>query len=267
MGVSVDSVTETSFRLNWSPPPEESINGIISSYTISVYEQETEVNTTYSTISTAYIITQLHPFYTYHCSVAASTIAIGPFSDTTTIQTLPSGDCSSYLVFLYFSPAPTGPPLSLQLSTPTPHSIHVSWSPPLTNKTNGIIQYYIVNITVSESSDIYMFEVSSTNLTVEDLHPYYMYHVVVSAFTVALGPYSVSQTVTTLQDGKHIEYFLKIVNQKLNYLAPVGAPEYVTAAAVNSTSIDISWSPPLSHLQNGMIQYYSILVQQRQPTT
>ena len=93
MGVSVDSITETSFRLSWSPPPEEFINGKITSYTVSVYEEETKVNTNYSTINTTYTVTQLHPFYIYHCSVAANTIAIGPFSNATTIQTSQSGEC------------------------------------------------------------------------------------------------------------------------------------------------------------------------------
>ena len=101
VGVSADTITETSFRLSWSPPPEEYINGIISSYTISVYEQETEVDTTYSTINTAYIITQLHPFYIYHVSVAASTIATGLFSNATIIRTLQSGE-SVFCVWCLF---------------------------------------------------------------------------------------------------------------------------------------------------------------------
>ena len=82
--------------------------------------------------------------------------------------------------------------------------MHVSWSPPLTNEINGIIQYYVVNVTVSETTDEYHFEANSTNLTINDLHPHYTYHVVVSAFTIALGPYSASQHITTLQDGKYL---------------------------------------------------------------
>ena len=58
-------------------------------------------------------------------------------------------------------------------------------------------------MTVSETTDTYQFKANSANLTVNDLHPHYMYHIVVSAFTIALGPYSASQNITTLQDGKY----------------------------------------------------------------
>lgn len=43
-------------------------------------------------------------------------------------------------------------------------------------------------------------------------------------------------------------------------LAPSGAPEDVAAVTVNSTSIAISWSPPLPHLWNGVIQHYAIMI-------
>ena len=50
---------------------------------------------------------------------------------------------------------------------------------------------------------MYQFKANSTNLTINDLHPHYTYHVVVSAFTIALGPQTISQNVTTLEDGMH----------------------------------------------------------------
>lgn len=93
--------------------------------------------------------------------------------------------------------------MSLQLSAPTAYSIHISWSPPLINETNGIVEYYVVNMTASETAAEYQFKASSTNITVNDLHPYYTYHIIVSAFTVSLGPFSASESVTTLQDGRH----------------------------------------------------------------
>ena len=43
-------------------------------------------------------------------------------------------------------------------------------------------------------------------------------------------------------------------------LAPSSAPENVQGNAVDSTSIYITWSPPLPAFQNGMIRRYLICV-------
>ena len=66
---------------------------------------------------------------------------------------------------------------------------------------NGIIQEYRLNITEVETGQFQHYTSSTTNLVVDNLHPYYTYLWTVAAATVGEGPHSVSQSVTTLEDG------------------------------------------------------------------
>lgn len=73
--------------LKWAPPSAEGINGIIQHYNITVTELETSLITYYATSSLLFSLTNLHPFYTYKCTVAAVTIGVGPI--TTLIIQMP----------------------------------------------------------------------------------------------------------------------------------------------------------------------------------
>ena len=66
---------------------------------------------------------------------------------------------------------------------------------------NGIVREYVVNITeVSTGSTVQ--KVSTTNsLTLDNLHPYYTYEVVVAARTIENGPFSTSYSFTTAENG------------------------------------------------------------------
>lgn len=44
------------------------------------------------------------------------------------------------------------------------------------------------------------------------------------------------------------------------YIAPSGVPQSVEAVAVSSTSIRLTWNPPLAENQNGQIRSYHINV-------
>ena len=74
-------VNSTTIDLSWSPPSRDHQNGVIQSYTVLVVEQQT--NSTVATLQniqqTSIIITSLHPHYDYTLSVAAHTVALGPY--------------------------------------------------------------------------------------------------------------------------------------------------------------------------------------------
>ena len=79
-------------------------------------------------------------------------------------------------------------------------SIVISWSPPLPHLQNGIIQHYFIVIHENDtnttvSSTIHNAAVNNTITTV-NLHPYYKYMVSIAAYTVDLGPYQSTTTVT-----------------------------------------------------------------------
>ena len=85
--LSVSQTTSTSFYLSWVEPLPVYQNGLIRQYLINVTELDTGNYYSYSTTATEFTVAFLHPYYYYTCSVAAVTVAAGPFSDPITIQT------------------------------------------------------------------------------------------------------------------------------------------------------------------------------------
>ena len=97
--------------------------------------------------------------------------------------------------------APSGPPTAINVSSLSSTSLFISWSPPLPAQSNGVIQYYIVNVSVAESQEKLQFETSSTTLTLNDLQPFYSHTVIVAAVTVAPGPFSNEYNLALPSDG------------------------------------------------------------------
>ena len=81
-------------------------------------------------------------------------------------------------------------------------SISLSWAPPPAADINGVIVEYRINITEVATGRVFTLTSSTTSLTAQGLHPFYVYECVVSAFTVAIGPYSQVFHITTPEDGK-----------------------------------------------------------------
>ena len=86
-------MTSTSFVISWSAPPLQEQNGLIRQYRVRCIRLEEDEDFEILTDSlTERFITNLHPFYNYTCSVAAVTIAQGPYSSTTLVTTLEDGE-------------------------------------------------------------------------------------------------------------------------------------------------------------------------------
>ena len=101
--VSATLITSTSFTLTWLPPIEDDVNGIITGYIVSVIVNETQESLVYNTTTTNLTISQLHPFYIHHCSVSCVTIASGPYSIPTDVQTLQDGIVNVYCLSTLFT--------------------------------------------------------------------------------------------------------------------------------------------------------------------
>ena len=78
----------------------------------------------------------------------------------------------------------------------------LSWSAPPAVNHNGIIRNYTINIMEENTGRQLQFTSNTNSQRVESLHPYYNYTCVVSAVTVAAGPYSAPVAITTLEDGR-----------------------------------------------------------------
>ena len=86
--VQVSALDSRTLLLTWEPPENRSRNGIIQRYHINITEVDTMSSFLLETTSLSIVVDNLHPYYTYDCSVAAETVELGPFSIVTTI-TLP----------------------------------------------------------------------------------------------------------------------------------------------------------------------------------
>ena len=81
------AASPTAVQMEWHPPRDEDRNGLIRAYIVNITElntgtmwQKTVENDTDS------FIESLHPFYSYSLSIAAQTIALGPFTMPSVIE-------------------------------------------------------------------------------------------------------------------------------------------------------------------------------------
>ena len=81
-------------------------------------------------------------------------------------------------------------------------ALNLSWQPPASEGTNGIIQHYIINITEVDTGSHLQLETTNLSVVVDDLHPYYQYRCTVAAETVGLGPFSTPVIIQLPEDGK-----------------------------------------------------------------
>lgn len=95
--VSVSPLSPTSISLTWSPPPVDSQNGVIREYRINITEVDTGRVILLNSTTTSLTVPALHPYYTYLCSIAASTIASGPFTEVIIVTTPEDGMYISYI--------------------------------------------------------------------------------------------------------------------------------------------------------------------------
>ena len=87
------ALNSTHIYLTWDPPPPEDINGVIREYRIIVTEGETGLLLQYTTNpdTRELVVGPLHPYYTYHCTVGAYTVEVGPYTAIITVQTDEAG--------------------------------------------------------------------------------------------------------------------------------------------------------------------------------
>ena len=105
-------------------------------------------------------------------------------------------------VIVMFTVGPSMPPTNLTESIQDSSTIIFNWDQP-NGRHNGMIREYRVNITEVETGRMFQVVSATTNLVVSNLHPYYTYEWIVTAFTVSEGPYSNTSSVTTPEDGRY----------------------------------------------------------------
>ena len=161
---------------------------------------------------------------------------------------------------MYFNTAPSGSPQHVGGVTVSSTSVHLTWDPPNPMQQNGIVKFYVINLTEVESGMQSRHSINQTQITIENLHPFYTYNLTVAAVTVSEGPHTEVVSIMTDQQGLEIILIheLIIINFKLSSPAPSGPPVNLSFTATNSTSVTLQWSPPLPEQQNGIVQQYTL---------
>ena len=190
----------------WSSLPPNQQNGDIIRYVINVTHADTLENIQYYSTMTSITITGLDPYTTYVCVVAAeTTIGVGPFSHLFFVQTKEAGTVTSkHLKFTSnLSTAPDSPPQHPSAIALSPTSIHITWDPPILQYHNGVIREYRINITEALTGLQIQEITNQTQIIIDGLKPYHIYHCYIVAVTVDEGPYTVAVSVLTKEAGMY----------------------------------------------------------------
>lgn len=102
---------------------------------------------------------------------------------------------------------PSSPPGNVMVTKIGSTFVEVVWSEPDLSGHNGVIRSYtlLINEVQGARETSFNFTSTSTQATVTNLHPFYMYNISVAAVTTSPGPYSIQVAVTTLQDGVYVQ--------------------------------------------------------------
>ena len=97
--------------------------------------------------------------------------------------------------------APSRSPQSVAVDIVDSTTAILTWMPPPSAHHNGIIQYYVLNVTEMDTALQIQIESLTTEETISALHPFYTYEVTVSALTVSSGPFSSPVVFQLPEDG------------------------------------------------------------------
>ena len=90
--------------------------------------------------------------------------------------------------------------------------INIMWDELASEDENGIIRYYLVNVTETNTGYHYQTTSTTSDIALSNLHPYYTYSITVAAYTIEEGPFSNLVSFTTLQDGMFSSGITHVIN-------------------------------------------------------
>ena len=207
--VTVDPVSSTTILISWEPPAIEEQNGHIRSYSIIVSDTVSQTQRTYAVRSeqTQLLVDMLHPHRSYESSVAATTLATGPYSHSLIATTNQDGkiQITHYpsLLPLILHPVPSEAPPGVSVWAVGSTALSVTWSPLQEDSQNGIVLHYSLELTEIATGRIITAATNETSVVISSLHPHYEYEVTVAAATIiGTGSFSEGIVVLTYSDGK-----------------------------------------------------------------
>lgn len=98
--------------------------------------------------------------------------------------------------------APSSHPTDIQAIPVNSTTLTLTWNPPPHHTQNGNIIQYLINISASETRQRFHYMTDGvTTITLQSLHPHYLYSFTVAAATsVGVGPYASAGSIRMPQD-------------------------------------------------------------------
>ena len=112
---------------------------------------------------------------------------------------------------------PTSAPVHLQGHAINSTAIQVQWEPPPLADQNGVIRGYFINVSVAETGSSFQLTAGINAVSISALHPFYTYIITVAAVSIGPGPYGLTLSIQTPEDGKGITKILWPVLKFLLY--------------------------------------------------
>ncbi|KAK1343614.1 hypothetical protein QTO34_016394 [Cnephaeus nilssonii] len=255
--VSVTPHTTSSVLVQWQPPSDESLNGLLQGYRIYYRELEPEVaagpeaaalktpsalrseltapgsfqTVNSSSTRTTYELTQLKKYRRYEVSLTAYNV-IGESPATAPVE-----------VFVGEA-APAMAPQNIQVNPLTASQLEVTWDPPPPESQNGNIYYWEAG-SQNDTEKVKVLFLPETAVKLKNLTSHSRYLVSISAFNAAGdGPRSEPRPGRTHQ-------------------AAPSSPSFLAFSEVSSTSLNVSWGEPAA--ANGVLQGYRVVYEPLAP--
>ncbi|KAJ8372867.1 hypothetical protein AAFF_G00276400 [Aldrovandia affinis] len=258
--LAVKPSTTTSVLVQWQPPKEESVNGVLVGFRLyyrelqyenapteskaaanhSAARAEITAKSTFKTVSSALLtefeLTQLNKYKRYEIVMKAYNI-IGESPPSAPVE-----------VFVGEA-APSVPPQNIKVNGLSSAQLEVVWEPPPVETQNGNIQGYKIHYwerdNQNETEKVKILFVPETTVRLKNLTSYTTYLVKLSAFNAAGdGPLSEPRRGRTLQ-------------------AAPSVPSFITFSEVTTTTLNVSWGVPLS--ANGVVEGYRVVYEPSAP--
>lgn len=260
--VSVTPRTTSSVLIQWQPPRDESLNGLLQGYRIYYRELEyeaapaTESKTLKTPSALRAELTAQSSFKTVNSSSTETTYELTHLKKyrryevvLTAYNVIGEGPASAPVEVFVGEAAPAQAPQRVQVNPLTASQLEVTWEPPPPESQNGNIQGYKIYYWEADSQNatekMRVLFLPETTARLKNLTSHTEYLVSISAFNAAGdGPRSEPQPGCTLQ-------------------AAPGTPSFLAFSEITSTTLNVSWGEPAA--ANGVLQGYRVVYEPLTP--
>uniref|UniRef100_A0A8C0T4I6 Sidekick cell adhesion molecule 1 n=1 Tax=Canis lupus familiaris TaxID=9615 RepID=A0A8C0T4I6_CANLF len=253
--ISVTPHTTSSVLIQWRPPRDESLNGLLQGYRIYYRELESEASaaTVSKTLKTPSALRAELTGETLSPSILAQAPHLKKYRRYEVILTayniIGESPASAPVEVFVGEAAPAMAPQNIQVTPLTASQLEVTWDPPPPESQNGNIQGYKVYYWEAESQNetekMKVLFLPETMVKLKNLTSHTQYLVSISAFNAAGdGPQSDPRQGRTHQ-------------------AAPGTPSFLAFSEITSTTLNVSWGEPAA--ANGVLQGYRVVYEPLAP--